>query len=42
MTLAAFREDGSLNVIVESPRGATSKFKYDLALDRILRVMTGC
>jgi inorganic pyrophosphatase len=36
MTLAAFREDGSLNVIVESPRGATSKFKYDLALDRIV------
>jgi inorganic pyrophosphatase len=36
MTLTAFREDGSLNVIVESPRGATLKFKYDLALDRIV------
>ena len=36
MTLAAFREDGSINVIVESPRGATSKFKYDATLDRIV------
>jgi inorganic pyrophosphatase len=36
MTLKAFREDGSLNVIVESPRGAMLKFKYDLALDRIV------
>jgi inorganic pyrophosphatase len=36
MTLGAFAEDGSLNVIVESPRGATSKFKYDLARDRIV------
>jgi len=36
MTLAAFRDDGSLNVIVESPRGATSKFKYDSTLDRIV------
>jgi inorganic pyrophosphatase len=37
MTLpAAFRDDGSLNVIVESPRGATVKFKYDLVLDRIV------
>jgi len=36
VTLAAFREDGSINVIVESPRGATSKLKYDGALDRIV------
>jgi len=37
MTLpAAFRDDGSLNVIVESPRGATVKFKYDFTLDRIV------
>lgn len=36
MTPAAFGDDGSLNVIVESPRGATSKFKYDLALDRLV------
>jgi len=36
MTLTAFRQDGSLNVIVESPRGATLKFKYDLDLDRIV------
>jgi inorganic pyrophosphatase len=36
MALTAFREDGSINVIVESPRGATSKFKYDLALDRVM------
>jgi inorganic pyrophosphatase len=27
--LPAFRSDGSLNVIVESPRGSTVKFKYD-------------
>ena len=36
MKLAAFREDGSLNVIVESPRGATSKLKYDPSIDRIV------
>jgi inorganic pyrophosphatase len=36
MKIAAIREDGSLNVIVESPRGATVKFKYDLELDRIV------
>src|SRR5437762_9031844 len=34
--LPAIRSDGSLNVIVESPRGASSKFKYDADLDRIL------
>jgi inorganic pyrophosphatase len=27
--LPAFRRDGSLNVIVESPRGSSVKFKYD-------------
>jgi len=27
--LRPFRDDGSINVIVESPRGSTSKFKYD-------------
>jgi len=26
---AAFRPDGSLNVVVETPRGAMAKFKYD-------------
>jgi inorganic pyrophosphatase len=36
MNLKAFRADGSLNVIVESPRGASVKFKYDLELDRIV------
>jgi inorganic pyrophosphatase len=25
----AFRQDGSLNVVVETPRGAVAKFKYD-------------
>jgi len=36
MKIGAFREDGSLNVIVESPRSAASKFKYDFDLDRIV------
>jgi len=27
--LPAFRRDGSVNIVVESPRGSTSKFKYD-------------
>lgn len=34
--LPAFRVDGSLNVIVESPRGASAKFKYDAEIDRIV------
>lgn len=25
----AFRRDGSLNVVIETPRGASAKFKYD-------------
>jgi inorganic pyrophosphatase len=27
--LPAFRKDGSVNVVIESPRGASVKFKYD-------------
>jgi inorganic pyrophosphatase len=34
--LATFRSDGSLNVVVESPRGAAVKFKYDPELDRFV------
>ena len=30
MTLPARDHDGSLNVVVETPRGATAKFKYDV------------
>jgi inorganic pyrophosphatase len=29
LTLPAFRRDGSVNIVVESPRGSTVKFKYD-------------
>ena len=36
MKIAAIREDGSLNVIVELPRGATVKLQDDLELDRIV------
>lgn len=31
--LPARRRDGSLNIVVESPRGSSSKFKYDPAGD---------
>jgi inorganic pyrophosphatase len=32
-TLPALRKDGSLNGVVESPRGSSVKFKYDLEDD---------
>jgi len=34
--VAPFRSDGTLNVIVETPRGSTAKFKYDSASDLIM------
>jgi inorganic pyrophosphatase len=34
--LSARRGDGSVNVVVESPRGCPSKFKYDAELDAIV------
>jgi inorganic pyrophosphatase len=34
--LRPFRDDGSINVIVESPRGSTSKFKYDCETGAIM------
>ena len=33
--LPAFRPDGSMNVVVESPKGVTVKFKHDADSDRI-------
>jgi inorganic pyrophosphatase len=35
--LRAYADDGSLNVIVESPRGATAKWKYEGGLIRLSR-----
>jgi inorganic pyrophosphatase len=37
VTIPARDEDGSLNVIVETPRGSTAKFKYD-ERDRVIRL----
>jgi inorganic pyrophosphatase len=34
--LPAFRSDGSLNVLVESPRGASVKLRYDPEIDRLV------
>jgi inorganic pyrophosphatase len=34
--LPTFRKDGSLNVMVESPRGSSAKFKYDSDDDVIM------
>src|SRR4051812_10683037 len=34
--LPAYRADGSLNVMVESPKGSAVKFKYDASLDLIV------
>jgi inorganic pyrophosphatase len=33
---SAFRADGSLNVVVETPRGALAKFKYEEASDAMI------
>jgi inorganic pyrophosphatase len=34
--LPARRSDGSVMVVVESPRGCSSKFKYDPKLDAVV------
>ena len=31
-----FRDDGSINIIIESPRGSTAKFKYDTETGAIM------
>jgi len=35
LTLPTFAHDGAVHVVIESPRGSTSKFKYDPALNAI-------
>ena len=35
--LEPFAEDGSLNVVIESPRGSTAKWKYEAGMFRLSR-----
>ena len=37
VSLEPFAEDGSLNVVIESPRGSTAKWKYEAGVFRLSR-----